>query len=168
MSFLKRLFDNKERCRDFMKAAYKKARGDAHAASIPGATPHEVGLYSALANFYRFRGMRVGEMELWPELLPFLLMPESDSIEALAEYAVFKQWGPAETVMSRVQPQLNSVLRNMNSLDQDRKITIMTALTLAKAYVDSGGRSGHPIAWFTMLDEEVRARLDFLALSFAS
>ncbi len=166
MAFLKSLFDNKERCRNFVRSAYNKAFADAARGTAGGtASPHEVGLYSALGNFYVFRGMRVGDMELWPELLPFLLMRQSDSVEALAEYAVYKQW-PSDAVMSRVRPQLNGVLRNMSAFDQDRKATLMLAVMLARKYIDSDGRSGHPITWFAMLDEDVRKQVDVLSSSF--
>jgi len=73
MGFLKGLFDDKERCRNFVRSAYKRAFADASRGLAGNAgTPHVIGLYSALANFYAFRGMQVREMELWPELLPFL------------------------------------------------------------------------------------------------
>lgn len=63
MGFLKGLFDNKERCRDFVRAAYKSAFADASRGLAGNAdTPHVIGLYSALANFYAFRGMQVGEL----------------------------------------------------------------------------------------------------------
>jgi hypothetical protein len=166
MGFLKGLFDNKERCRNFVRAAYKSAFVDASRGLAGNAdTPHVIGLYSALANFYAFRGMQVGEMELVPELLPFLQMKEADSVTALVEYTVFRMW-PNEAVVSRVRPQLNAVLRGMNIFDDEHKASLVMAYTLAKTYIDTDGRSGHPISWFAMLDEDVRGQLNALVLSF--
>lgn len=157
MSFFKGLFDNKERCRNFVRFIYKKALVDVANAG-GSAIPHEVGMYSALSNLYKLRGMQVAEMDLWSELLPFLLMRESDSVTALAEYAVYKQW-PTKAVMSRVRPQLNAVMRNVSGFDEDRKAMIAFALGLAKQYMDSDGQLGLPVTWFAMLDEDVREQV---------
>jgi hypothetical protein len=166
MGFFKRLFENKERCRDFVRSAYKNAFADAgRGLAGNAATPHVIGLYNALANFYAFRGMQVGEMEIWPELLPFLQMKEDESLTALVEYSVFRMW-PNGAVISRVRPQLNRVLRGMNTFDEERKASLVMAYALAKTYMDTDGKSGHPISWFAMLDEDVHKQVAALVLTF--
>jgi len=72
---------------------------------------------------------------------------------------------PNGAVVSRVRPQLNGVLRGMNAFDEEHKASLVMACMLAKTYIDTDGRSGHPISWFAMLDEDVRAQLDALVLS---
>ena len=165
MGFFKGLFDNRERARNFIRDAYKKARADALSGLTSGAadSPHVVSLYSALANFYALRGNEVGETELWPELFPFLRMGEEESLTALIEYTVFRMW-PNDAVLSRVKPQLNAVLRRMDNFDEEQKAMLMMACMLAKSYIDSEGRAGHPISWLALLDEDVRAKIGALSL----
>jgi hypothetical protein len=167
MGFLKGLFDDRERWRNFIRSAYHKGVAGASSGLARNAeTPHMVGLYNALWNFYWFRSTRVGDfdlgrvgdLELWPELLPFLLMKEAESVTALAEYTVYRMW-PDKAVMSRVRPQLNGVLRNVESFEDTSKAFVTAALMLSAAYIHSHGKSGHPISWFNMLDEEVRERI---------
>lgn len=112
-----------------------------------------------------FRGMQVGEMELWPELFPFMLMPQKESVEALVEYTVYKEW-PDTAVISRVRPSVNRVLQDIGEFGEERRAVIVAALILAKQWVDSDGRAGHPIAWFGLLDQSVLAQLDALASAF--
>lgn len=92
-------------------------------------------------------------------------MKEADSLTALVEYTVFRMW-PNEAVISRVKPQLNGVLRGMNAFDEEHKASLVMAYTLAKTYIDTDGRSGHPISWFAMLDEDVSEQLNALVMSF--
>jgi hypothetical protein len=132
-----------------------------------------VGLYNALSNFYWFHSTQVGDftqagdLELWPELLPFLLMNEAASVTALAEYTVYRMW-PDRAVMSRVQPQLNGVLRNVNAFDEGHKASVIAAVIMAKKYIDSDGKSGHPIAWLAMLDDAVCERIASISDAFTA
>jgi hypothetical protein len=49
---------------------------------------HEQGLYGALASRYVADQAPRPEIQIWTELIPFLLMDEAESVEALAEITV--------------------------------------------------------------------------------
>lgn len=89
-------FGGAEGIRQAMRRSYEKHRAMAENGQAPiSEAPHHLALFGALGTRYKVRGLlpRQGlpDMILWPELSPFLLMPEAQAVEALAEYVVWQE-----------------------------------------------------------------------------
>ena len=87
MGFFKKVFGGADGIRETIRDSYKKhrnAQGGSDAFS-----PHQKGLYGALASRYIAARTPRPEIEIWTELIPFLLMDEAEAVEALAEMVVY-------------------------------------------------------------------------------
>ncbi len=89
------LFDKKtDAIRKAMKKSYKKHVDLCIEGKLPNVgsdTPHNCGLYGALYSRNVVCGLRYDEPTILSELSPFFFMPEMDAIEALADYAVYRE-----------------------------------------------------------------------------
>jgi len=56
------------------------------------ASSHAHGLYGALASWYLDAHAPRPEIQIWTELVPFLLMDEAEAVEALAEILVLDEF----------------------------------------------------------------------------
>jgi hypothetical protein len=165
LGFLRALFDNKERCRRFVRSAYVRALGSPQFAAedfargtpdiltaAKGLPPREMAALYALWSFYVYRGEKFKGIGLTTEAFPFAMMPPSDALPALAEYVVYKMY-PHKAVIERFRPQLNAALR---ACDPENKY-LLRAIELAFNYVESDGQSGHPVTWVNELNKELLA-----------
>ena len=122
MGFLKDFFRDlknpAEGIRNAMRLSYQKhctLRISGHGPA-DDTSPHHLGLYGALASRYQARGTPMPEGIIWGELVPFLLMDEATSIEALAEYVVYKET-PQEAKIECLTQFINESLRRKPSKD---------------------------------------------------
>ena len=106
--------NNAEGCREAMRMSYKKHLRLALRGIAPSCdSPHHIGLYGALCTRHMTYGMHISpsmEPELWAELAPFLLMSETDAVESLAEYVVYKEL-PREAKVPWLRKIINDAFR---------------------------------------------------------
>jgi len=144
MSFFKLLFNanNSEGCREAMRMSYRKHLNSARQKAEQNA--HHIGLFGALGSRYRITGMYFNEAEVWGELTPFLFMDEADSIEALAEYAVYKEkrYPDYDAKASWLKKLINEALEKGV---RDRKI--FNSDTISR------------FAWYDLVDFDVKYKL---------
>ncbi len=130
MGFIKRILNagNPEGGRDAMRDSYKKHVKIAQQRKLSNV--HQIGLYGALASRYRVKWqqpVKPTEPEIWVELIPFLSMNEQESIEALAEYVLYKEW-PVESKISWLEEKINKALLNISEITQEQKEIIQSRL----------------------------------------
>lgn len=78
--------------RDAIIKAYHRHVRKLAGQSLPnGTSPHQVGLYGALATRYMAGFESVSEVVIWGELAPFLNLEPDEGLAALAEYIVYKE-----------------------------------------------------------------------------
>lgn len=86
MGFLKKLFGGPEGIRETTRESYREHRRTANG---PHAlTAHERGLYGVLRSHYAAERPPRPEIQIYTELIPFLLMDEEEGVDALAELVV--------------------------------------------------------------------------------
>ncbi len=148
MCWLKLLLNinNAEGCREAMRLSYQKHLRQARQGMVPSDDPpHYVGLYGALASRYKTRGIPVMEVVIWAELVPFILMRETDAVEALAEYVVYQERA-GDAKVSWLRKLINDVLRMApTSAESPRSMAPM-------------GIINH-VAWCDILDPDVKSAL---------
>jgi hypothetical protein len=86
MGFFNKFFGGASGIRETMRESY-----DEHRLNQVGSesfSPHERALYGALAGRYIAAREPRPEIQIWTELIPFLLMDEAESVEAVAEIVV--------------------------------------------------------------------------------
>lgn len=86
MGFFSKLLGGAEGTRETMRELYDKHRQTRP--SSDSVSPHEQGLYGALESRYVADHAPRPEIQIWTELIPFLLMDEEEAVEALAEIMV--------------------------------------------------------------------------------
>lgn len=115
MGFLKflRNLGGPDGTREAFRISYKKHLRLASSGKVSPelGSPHEVGLYGALASRYKTRLSLPPEPAIWAELSPFLLMEPSTAVEALAEYIVSEEWGPDHANVEWLQKVISDALR---------------------------------------------------------
>jgi len=119
--------NNADGIREAMRMSYRKHR---HLASMGHITlddtpDHHIGLYGALATRYSLAS-HVLEPVLWAELVPFLLMNEMESVEALAEYVV-EQEMPREADSVWLAETIARAFRN----GDDERLLALASLAIA-------------------------------------
>jgi len=111
--------------------------------------PHPLGLFGALGTRYKVRNSlpKVGipDVVLWPELAPFLLMPESQAVEALAEYIVWQEC-PSEARVGWLRESINEALRQEPVSEDSPRAWA------SHAFFNS-------VAWCELLDPDVHNQL---------
>lgn len=92
-----------EGCRDAMRLSYAKHRALSISSGENEHNAHYAGLFGALGTRYKTRELIgyktlrllpsgvIPDVVLWPELAPFLMMNEEESVEALAEYVLWQE-----------------------------------------------------------------------------
>lgn len=141
---------NVEHTRESIRYSYKKHVLAAQQEKIPlngGTTPHVAGLYGALAVRYVAAGIPRSEFLLWPELSPFLLMKESDAVEALAEYVVCQE-NPKEGKTVWLSKLVNDVLRTVKDANPNYNAMATQALLHRDIY------------WRNFLEKDVNELLE--------
>ena len=108
MGFFNKLFGGADGIRETMRESYDKHR-QVHA-GLESFTPHERGLYGALASRYRAAHEPRPEIQIWTELIPFLLMDEADAVEAMAEIVVHDE-APIEARALWLGDQIRRAIR---------------------------------------------------------
>ena len=156
MGWLKVLLNanNAEGVREAIRISYIKHVRLASQGKIPTAdtSPHHVGLYGALSSRYKASGIQTNEVILWGELAPFLLMRESDSIEALAEYVVFKE-KPQEAKEQWLKKAINDALRVPPASDESPRTFAPIGII-------------NQVAWCNLLDADIENILEAEAEKF--
>lgn len=89
MGFLSRLFGGPAATRDTIRESYEKHQRMSEGPDSRSA--HAQGLYGALASWYVDAHAPRPEIQIWTELVPFLLMDEAEAVEALAEILVLDE-----------------------------------------------------------------------------
>jgi len=124
-------------CREAMRKSYEKHVRLAKQGKIAASgSPHSIGLYGALGSRYRLSWRRIVEVEMWSELVPFLLMNESEAVEALAEYVVYQE-EPLHVRVTWLKDLINSSL----SANPNNPLVIAAILALQKQ-----------VAWCSLLE----------------
>ena len=76
--------------REAMLMSYRKHRRQGARSPLSDDTPHQAGLFGAMASRMAVNKIPVTEEAVWFEILPFMLIEdEENAVEALAEYAVY-------------------------------------------------------------------------------
>ena len=144
MGIWTKLFGGADGIREVMRESYDKHVRLSQRGEIPLADlPHSLGLYGALGSRYRARGKPVMEDIGWEvlirgELSPFMLMKETEAVEALAEYVVYKEL-PQKARITWLKELINSSLR---SCKDDSKIAMATVGLI------------NQVAWCSLLEPE--------------
>lgn len=140
-----------ESIRTAMRKSYEQHRVMAENGHAPiSEPPHHLGLFGALGTRYKVRGLlpRHGlpEVVLWPELSPFLLMPEGQAVEALAEYIVWQECRH-EAKTEWLREAVNQALRRRpdDEVAPFREIAADAVLT--------------GVGWLELLERDVHDRL---------
>jgi len=111
-----------EGTRESIRFSYQKHKNNASTGAQDD--PHSVGLYGALATRYRLLRQPASEEQIWVELLPFLVMPQSDSVKALAEYVVY-----LERPEAAEEVWLRSVInQSLSTVDETRAQVVAMAI----------------------------------------
>jgi hypothetical protein len=125
MGILTKLLGGADGCREAMRESYERHLRLAKQGKVAAlGSPHSFGLYGALGSRYRFSLRRIVEVEMWSELVPFLLMSESEAVEALAEYVVYQEQ-PLHARVTWLKNLINS------SLSANPNNPLITAAILA-------------------------------------
>jgi len=135
-----------------MRQSYHKHYDLARRGSAPipiDTDPHRAGLFGALGTRYKVRGVlrnpAFPDVVLWPELTPFLLMSKEDSVEALAEYALWQE-RPSAAKKEWLARKINSALSTKPSSDDSPR-------SLASlAFINN-------VSWCELLNRETRMTL---------
>jgi hypothetical protein len=111
--------------------------------------PHHAGLFGALGTRYKVRGVLRNpgfpDVVLWGELAPFLLMSKEDSVEALAEYALWQE-RPSAAKKDWLARKINSALSTKpSSEDSPRSLASL-------AFINN-------VSWSKLLFAETRLTL---------
>ena len=86
MGFFKKIFGGADGIRETIRESYDEHRQ--MQAGSDSFSPHHRGLYGALASRYIAAHAPRPEIQIWTELIPFLLMDEAEAVEAMAEIVV--------------------------------------------------------------------------------
>jgi len=89
MGFFQRLFGGPAGTREIIRESYDKHRRTSSGSGSHSS--HAQGLYGALAGWYLEAHAPRPEIQVWTELVPFLLMDEGEAVEALAEILVLDE-----------------------------------------------------------------------------
>lgn len=144
MGIWTKLFGGADGIRETMRESYDKHIRLAQKGRVPSTgTPHSIGLYGALGSRYQARGNPVmkdpgWEVLIWGELSPFMLMKETEAVEALAEYVVYKEF-PQKARVTWLKKLINSSLR---ACKDDSKIAMAIAGLI------------NQVAWCSLLEPE--------------
>lgn len=153
MGVWNKLFGGAEGAREAMRESYAKHVRLAREARIPAPdSPHVVGLFGALATRYQARLQPKSEVELWPELAPFLAMPEALAVEMLAEYVIYQET-PSKARFNDLRISISNVIEA--GLNEDR--TYMAAIGLING-----------VGWSAFLTPSAEANLRTVARNFLS
>ncbi len=145
------LFGGTDRRRTIVRARYAKSVAVAtkdHRESPY--SPHVIGLYSALGTCYATRRNKVTVQEILCELTPFLVMEEYESVEAVAEYAVFKEHA-IDTQRTWLSNSINTALESLTDDSYRRMATI--------------GMLNH-VAWCALLNADTATMIELWTDSF--
>jgi len=136
--------NNAEGCREAMFFSYKKhLKPSNRTEDLKGSMPlHHVALYGALGSRYRRRRITITELDIWAELVPFLLMSEREAPEALAEYVVYQE-RPREARTFWLKVLINDSLRKIESFEESMKI--MVAMTMK-----------NNVTWCNLINSDVK------------
>lgn len=141
MGLWNKLFGGVDGWREAMRESYEKHLRLARAGKIPATDgPHAAALYGALGSRYRAEGIDLSEILVWADLAPFLMMRDSDGIEALTEYVVFRE-RPNEARTSWLRDMVNTALRT--PLPPDHTYRKMAALGMMNR-----------VHWVSLLDSD--------------
>lgn len=140
MGILTKVFGGADGIREAMRDSYEKHARLAREGRIPSTDPpHSIGLYGALGSRYQAHRKSVAEVVLWGELAPFLLMEETEAVEALAEYVVYKEM-PNKARVEWLKQVMNASIESCQ--DDSRKV------------MAAGGLLNR-VAWCSLLEPRV-------------
>ena len=144
MGLFSRLFGGPRAIRSAIQESYDTHRG-AHSAS-DSSSPHARGLYGALEAWYLDASAPRPEIQIWTELVPFLLMDEGEAVEALAEIVVSEEL-PLEARTVWLGERIRSAIRER----------LPTASDSLKTGAARALRQGHRpwLAFITRTEQEV-------------
>lgn len=134
-----------EGCREAMRQSYRKHYDLAQQGLAPtDSSPHHAGLFGALGTRYKLRDVLarggIPDVVLWPELTPFLLMSQEDSVEALAEYVLWQE-RPAAARTEWLAQKINKALRTESTSEDSPRQAASYALI-------------NKLGWCELLDPE--------------
>jgi len=152
VNYLKKLLNlnNADGTRESMRESYAKHFSAAQKGEIPlpdDINPHLAGLYGALSTRYIAAKISRPETVLWAELVPFLLMSEKESMEALAEYVVCVEDSKDRQREEWLRELINTALRKITTADENYKCMAISAITQTDIY------------WLSLLDSDIRELL---------
>ncbi|MDD4051243.1 MAG: hypothetical protein PHR28_05010 [candidate division Zixibacteria bacterium] len=129
---------------------------------LDGTSPHQAALYGALGSRMKARRQAVVEIITWMELLPFMLLEETEGIETLSEYVVYQEM-PKKANQQLLRRRLNLAIQRplpefwLKKLGEDPVMEMpkgeMTAINLAViGFVNQ-------CAWVNLLEPELYERI---------
>jgi hypothetical protein len=136
-----------EGCRESTRLSYDQhLTGALKGNGASGDAPHHTALYGALASWYNVRGVPIREAMIWGELAPFLLVPEAEAREAIAEYTVYLET-PAQANVAWLAGLVNDALRPVPvSKESPRSMAFFGAM--------------YGAAWYKLLASDVKETVD--------
>jgi len=149
-----RLSGTPEGCRESTRLSYDKhLRLILKGKKKTDDSPHHTALYGALATWYAIRQQPVIEHILWGELTPFLLLPEKEAKEAIAEYTLYLE----DTVEHRYKSDAGVKIDWLAHLIND---SLRTVFSGDSPYRYPAAMSANYVGWHYLLANDVKAQVD--------
>ena len=150
-----RLSGTPEGCRESTRISYDQhLRGALKSKRKTEDIPHHTALYGALASWYKIRRQPIREVVLWAELAPFLLLPQKEAREAIAEYTLYLE----DVVEHRYANETGIKIEWLSQLING----VLRAAPAGEASLHSMATVGimNGAAWYHLLDADVKAQLE--------
>lgn len=147
MGFFKVLFNagNAEGIREAMRISYKHHRKSVRGPMADGTSPHEIGLFGAMASRMKVNNMPFDEASVWLEVAPFMIIADEEvAREAIAEYAVFVE-RTVDAKIEGLRAAINDAFRRGEGSHVARQFMASPAVQHKR--------------WYALLDPDVRAAL---------
>jgi hypothetical protein len=158
---LSKLSGTPEGCRESTRISYDQhLRGALKRKRKAEDIPHHIALYGALASWYKIRRQPIREVVLWAELAPFLLLPEKEAREAIAEYTLYLEDFVEHRYASETGIKIEWLSQLINSALRAAPSGEASLRSMATVGIMNGA------AWYHLLDTDVKTQLEAEANKF--
>jgi hypothetical protein len=149
MSFWQRLQGNAAGIRAAMRDSYQKHLKKARLGQIGVGTdpPHATAMFGALGTRNKVLGLPFGEPYLWTELFPFLELDDQEGLEALADYAVWREL-PSDLTERQLQNLASTINAGLTRMLKKNNPAVKLAV-----------RPDFAIQWSKLISEQTKSSI---------